>query len=105
MIHVYLNKQTVLVAANGALPQFIALAIVWAEQVLVFSTEAKLRSMASNERFHNHRKWDFCQELSTLLGTRGLWMHTAVIIPKPQLLFLSKILMHALCVDIGNPII
>ncbi len=57
-----------------------------------------------NERFHIHRSWDFCQELA-ILGASELRMHTAVIIPKPQLLSLSsKILMHALRVDIGNPI-
>jgi hypothetical protein len=54
-----LNKQTALAAANGALPQFIALTIVWAEHFLVSPTEAKLRAMASIKRFHNHRSWDF----------------------------------------------
>jgi hypothetical protein len=52
---VYLNEQTAGAAANEVFPWFIVLALVWAVQVLLSSTEAKLRAVASNKQFHKHR--------------------------------------------------
>jgi hypothetical protein len=66
MIRVNLNKQTALAAANGAFPQFIALAIVWAECFLVSPAESKLGAMASNKRFHNHKSGDFVKSFLLL---------------------------------------